>query len=254
MGNDEEMDRLYQHVLKALGAAFDILEKQVEKPRKTPFGKSFVFRYEQRSVHQALIQKLARVISTLHAAYILLLHGFLQEQGALQRMLDEFDEDIIFLSNGTIDGLTDLHKRYLSYFYEEEFKDPDNPGAEHDRPMIPRKKIRAYIARIDEWPLDPSRGIETSKAISKGYSGYVHGASPHIMEMYGGNPPKFHIFGMLNTPREIEHRNDLRNYFFRGILSFILVATVFQNETLTPSLFRLRNWFQKESGMDFHQE
>jgi len=251
MSDDKNMDVLFQQVLSVLETAFLALEGQVEKPQRMSFGKSFVFRYEQKSVNQALVQKLARVVSTLHATRILLLNGFVQEQGALQRMLDEFDEDIIFLSNGAIDDkLTDLHERYLSYFFEEEFNDPDNPVAGHDRPTIPRKKIRAYIARIDEWPLDPSRGIETSKAMSKGYSGYVHAASPHIMEMYGGNPPKFHISGMLNTPKIIEHRKDLRNYFFRGILSFILVATVFQNEPLAQGLFQLRDWFEKESGMN----
>jgi hypothetical protein len=58
---------------------------------------------------------------------------------------------------------------------------------------------------------DPSRRIELYRTISKVYSGFVHGASPHIMEMYGGDPPHFHTKGMLGTPRIEEHADDLWN-------------------------------------------
>ena len=247
------MDDLFQETLKVLEASFAALEGQVEKPRKVLFKHSFRFRYEQKSIHQALVQKLARTVSTLHAARILLLNGFVQEQGALQRMLDEFEEDILFLANGVMSGqLTDLHEKYLSYFYEEEFEDPDNPAiSPHDRAMVPRKKIRAYIAQMEDWSLDSSRSVKSAKALSKAYSGYVHGASPHIMEMYGGNPPRFHISGMLQTPRIEAHRKDLWNYFYRGMLSFILVAMVFQNHELAQKLYQYRDWFEKQSGTNF---
>lgn len=58
-------------------------------------GDSFVFRYEEKTLLQALIQKLARMVSGLHAARLLCDNGFLQEQRALQRMLDEFHEDLV---------------------------------------------------------------------------------------------------------------------------------------------------------------
>jgi hypothetical protein len=247
------MDDLFQNTLKVLEMAFDLLESQVEKPIKVPYKDSFRFRYEQKSIQQALIQKLARTVSGLHAARILLMNGFVQEQGALQRMLDEFHEDICFLSYGLLDGtITELHQKYLSDFYQEEFQDPDNPAFQpHSRGMIPRKKIRAYIARTEGMPLDPSRGIELTRSLSKAYSGYVHGASPHIMEMYGGVPLRFHVCGMLGTPRFDEHRDDLWNYFYRGILSFILVSLSFGNEKLTRELFRYRDLFEKRSGTNF---
>jgi hypothetical protein len=247
------MDNLFQKTLTALKAAFDVLEKHVERPIKVPYKDSFRFRYEQKSIQQALIQKLARTVSGLHAARILLLNGFVQEQGALQRMLDEFQEDICFLSYGLIEGtITELHQRYLSDFYQEEFEDLGNPEFQpHSRGMIPRKKIRAYIAKMEGMPLDPNRGIQLTKSLSKAYSGYVHGASPHIMEMYGGVLPMFHINGMLGTSRFDEHKDDLWNYFYRGILSFILVSLSFDNQELTRELFRYRDWFEKQSGTNF---
>ena len=69
------------------------------------------------------------------------------------------------------------------------------------RPMIPKKKkIRAYIAKIEGNILDPSHSIELSRTISSTYSGYVHGASPQIMDMYGGTPLSFTLRDYL------EHR------------------------------------------------
>ncbi len=249
------MDELFQHTLSVMESAFEILERQVPKPRAMPFKDGFVFRYNEQSIHQALIQKLARVVSGLHAARYLLKKGFAQEQGALQRMLDEFQEDIIFLVYGlTIDEITDLHKKYLSFFYEEEFDMPESPvESSQKRGMIPRKKIRAYIARIEGSKLSPSDGVELSRTISKAYSGFVHGASPHIMDMYGGNPPRFHISGMLGTPKIKEHREDLWNYYYRGILSFILVAKAFGNEKLVRSLFKYRDEFESQSGTNYGQ-
>ncbi len=79
------MEKLIQHTLNVLESAFRILEQQVPKPIQVPFRNSFVFRYKEQSIHQALIQKLARVVSGLHAAKCLLEKGFVQEQGILHR-------------------------------------------------------------------------------------------------------------------------------------------------------------------------
>ena len=247
------MDELFQHTLNVLESAFRTLERQVPKPIKILLSDSFVFRYKEQTMHQALIQKLVRVVSGLHAAKCLLERGFVQEQGILQRMLDECGEDILFLVYGlTNDKITELHKKYLSFFYEEEFDIPESPiKSSQKRGMIPRKKIRAYIARIEGSNLSPSNGVELSRTISKAYSGYVHGASPHIMEMYDGILPGFHISGMLGTPRIKVSRKDLWSHYYRGILSFILVAKAFGDEELLKSLSNYKDEFENKSGTNY---
>ncbi|KKL85806.1 hypothetical protein LCGC14_1951040, partial [marine sediment metagenome] len=202
------MDDHYFQTLSNMESTLRALEKRVPAPKLTDFGGAHVFRYIERSIHQAIIQKLARIISGLHAARILLSYGFVQELGALQRMIDEFQQDVMFLSQGVISGdLTDLHERYLDAFYMEELDKPGDPlASEQKRPMIPRQKILSYLAKLDGSTLDSYRGVETPRTLGKMYSGFVHGASPHIMDMYGGNPPKFHVAGMLGTPRIDEHR------------------------------------------------
>jgi hypothetical protein len=112
------MDALYEQTLRNMKNTLHGLTRRLPPPQKVPMKDSFVFRYVEKTIHQAIVQKLARIVSGLHAARILLESGFIQEQGALQRMLDEFQEDVTFLSYAVIyDDVTDLHRTYLDAFY-----------------------------------------------------------------------------------------------------------------------------------------
>jgi hypothetical protein len=165
-------------------------------------------------------------------------------------MLDEFREDIMFLSLGVVrQEMTDLHRQYLDAFYEEELDNDDPLKPTQRRPMVSRKRIRAYLSRIEGPELDQSTRIEVSRTLSKAYSGFVHGASPQIMEMYGGDPARFHVTGMLGTPREDEYRRDLLNYFYRGILAFGFAALAFGDRALCDRIRQYRDEFDQRSGM-----
>ena len=243
------MNPLYEKTLQYMERTLEGLEKRVPQPIKKPMCDSFVFRYAEQSIHQAIIQKLARLISGLHSAHILLEYGFTQEQAALQRMLDEFSEDVTFLAFAIVSNdITDLHLKYLAYFYEEEFDNPSNPiESKQKRAMVSREKIRAYLSR-NEGTDDPSSSIAARLTIHKGYSGYIHGASPQIMEMYGGNPPRFHVSGMHESPLLEDHRNDLWNYFYRGICVFAISAKVFGDDALFSSISSYADHFATTSG------
>jgi hypothetical protein len=247
------VEKLYDLALQNMETTLHALAGRVPQPKRVPFRNGFVFRYVERTIHQALIQKLARVISGLHAARVLLEQGYVQEQAALQRMLDEFQEDIMFLSFAIIfNDMTDLHSEYLSAFYEEEFDQPESAiESTQKRPMVSRKKNRAYIARSEGAALDPSSGVEVARTLSKAYSGYIHGASPHIMDMYGGNPPCFHVSGMIGTERHDEHRDDLWNYFYRGIIAFAFVVKAFGDEELFDSIRKFKDDFEKRAGKSY---
>lgn len=244
------MDELYDQTLSNMEATHAAWAARVHPPQAVAFGSGFVFRYAERDIDQALVQKLARVISGLHAARLLLAHGFVQEQAALQRMLDEFNEDVLFLAYGVISAdITELHREYLAAFYEEEFDNPNSAlESTQNRPTVSRRKIRAYLARIRAEGLDPSSVVEVMRTVSKTYSGFVHGASPHIMEMYGGTPPRFHVGGMLGTIRADDHREDLWNSFYRSIGSFVFAAKAFGDEALVQSVRGYMRRFAKAAG------
>ncbi len=247
------MDSLYADALKKMLAFFESLANRVEQPKKVQIGDGYTYRYERSSIYEAILQKLARVLTGIQAIYTLNTHGFTQEQAATQRILDELTEDISFLAFSIIfDKRTRLHDEYLEAFYEEECDNPSSMmESSQKRPMVSRKKIRAYINNIDGVD-DPSTGIEASRTIYKGYSGYVHGASPHIMELYYGSPPRFHLQGSKSSPLYRDHVDDLLNHFYRGILAFAFAAKAFGDDDMFNEMHIYSKEFAESSGNAEH--
>lgn len=243
-------------LLQAVGVmerAFRRLECQVPPPEKRPDRHSFVLRYTDQSIEQALIQKLARYISGLHAIDVLLLNGLIQEQAVIQRTLDEIGEDTQFLVLPlTNDVVNPLHEQYLAAFWEEEFDAVTPLKSKQKRNYPPRQKIRAYCSRIGGLA-DPSTANEVGRTISKTYSGYVHASSPQIMDMCGGSPPQFHVQGMNGTPRIGEHTRDAWNYFYRGLLAVTAVAKAFGDSELVKQLYDYIRKFEQATGTEYFE-
>ena len=228
------MDQIYEQTLIFLEQVVNVLAAKVPQPKLVVIGNFRAFRYEEQTIHQAIVQKLARMVSTLAATRLLFNDGFVQEQASLQRILDEISEDIQFLAFGVLEGNhnSELHSQFLDAFYEEEFDAETANKSSQKRQMIPRKKIQAYLARTSFSPFDPSGGQEVLRTVSKFYSGYIHAASPQLMEMYGGEPKRFHMRGMKKTLNYDDYEWDLWNYFHRGICSCALSAKAFGIEVL----------------------
>lgn len=69
------------------------------------------------------MQKLARLLSGLNSVEVLLERGLFQEQGMVQRAVDEIKEDVWFLSLAVIkNDMTSRHTEYLQYFYAEDLR------------------------------------------------------------------------------------------------------------------------------------
>lgn len=230
-------DFVFTSCLGKLETAFRQLESRVPQPIRKPWGTSFVFRFAEQTIHQAIIQKLARSISGLHGLYALLERGLFQELGVLQRAVDEIDEDVWFLSLAVIDNdISARHREFLRYFYAEEFTDPYTPMDSHvSREMVKREKIRAYVNnRLSG--ADAVRGNLAGRVLTKAYSGYVHAASPHIMDMYGGIKPRFDLNGEAKPYRYAEFASAALNCFYRGLLTVTVVAKAFGDEQLAEQM------------------
>ena len=237
----ELMDRTFQ----------DFERSMPNKPDFVQLSFGPAYRFKEKDIYQAMIQKLARTLSSVRAAQLLLRNGFLQEQAILQRTIDETNDDIMFLVYAvTNDSITDLHERFLAAFWEEEIDESGTMiDSEQKRPMIPRKKIHGYLAKIKGLDLDPSTHQEVIRTISKAYSGFVHGASPHIMDLYGGDPPHFHTSGMIGTPRMEEHADDLWNYVYRSFISHIAVGKAIGAKNHVEILTKRLHEIERSVGM-----
>lgn len=248
------MSELYEEALNNMTGWFDILSRQLGAPARVTVNGGCTYRFQEQNVYVAIILKLVRVITGLQAIFHLNRLGLLQEQAVLQRVADELTEDISFLSNSVIfNDFTEVHSRFLEAFFEEEFEEGKTAvESAQKRPMIPRKKIQSYINKNRDSGGDPYSGKEVSRTISKGYSGYVHAAAPHVMELYFGNPPGFHLAGSQSSPLYEDHVDDMLNYFYRGILAVAFSAKAFGNEDVFQEVFVYSKNFAKRSGRANH--
>jgi hypothetical protein len=223
-------------ILQVLESAFRQIETKVPQPVQGHDGR---FRYLEQTIHQAIVQKLVRIISGLHSVEVLLERGLFQEQGIMQRAVDEIEQDIWFLSLAVINNdITSLHTEYLQYFYSEEFTDPDDVvGSRLSRGMVKRDKIRSYVHRSSLSGPELGRANEVGKTLTKAFSGYIHAASPHIMDMFFRN--RFDVSGELKQYRYASHHRDARNVYYRAITAMAVAAKAFGDEPLFTSLHSL---------------
>lgn len=229
--------------LEELDRAVLILSDAVPQPRKVSFADSYAFRHAEKLPRQAIVQKVAKAVTTLRASLLLCNNGFFQEQAMLQRVLDEVQEDILYLSLPLIgnEPYSKSHATFLDAFFLEDFDMKTGKPVDSKRRMVPRQKIRSYIANSIFAAPNPSQQIDNSRFISNLYSSYVHGASFTIMDTYGGSPPRFHTQGMLNTPLESSYRDDSLNYFYRILVAATFASMVCNCKELQD---RLRNFSQ----------
>lgn len=244
------MNEIYDHALQQMEQTVHHLASLVPAPVKVPFRDSFIYRYEEKTLHQAIVQKLARLATGLRAARLLCEHGLVQEQAAIHRIIGEIEEDVEFLAIGYVfDLVGDLHKDFLDYFYLEDMVEENEQLRE--RPMVKRAKIRAWIANSPAGGGNPSDGIAAARRLSRTYSGFVHAASPQVMDMYGGRRPHFYVEGMLGTQIHQDYVHDLRNYFYRGILAFGMAAKAFGEDELMRTIIEFKDEFERAAGMDY---
>ena len=205
-----------------------VFEKMVPPPRKVPFSGSFLMRYEERLPKQALVQKLAHCLSVLRSCDILISSGQVQAVGALQRVLDDANQDVLFLSLGLAEeGWTSKHDKFISEFFAEDGYQGEALGLPASKvSRLSRRQIRAYVANSNPGG-NPSRETETSAKLFSVLSGFVHGSSPNIMDYYDPTLPGFRVSEITGTDR---HRDYLRanfNYHFRTFCSFMIALSVF---------------------------
>jgi hypothetical protein len=235
------MNQIFNTVVSNIANTFSELSSTLPPPVSRKHGDGYVYRFSRQGFEEAIVLKLARSVTLLQSGKLLLDHGFLQEVGAIQRSLDEVDGDILFLCGPLIFGVKEpAHAQYLHEFFSEEFDKPEDPlGSTQRRHRVRRSKIRAYNARVYGGGVAVERAIRVFETIDNAYSGFVHAASVHTMDMYYGDPPTFHIYGMKGTSRHRDSENDFKNYIYRSLTSTACAAKAFGREPLFQLLYAL---------------
>ncbi len=245
-----DIDKYLENSLSKLEGLYHEMDSKIEAPVLVDVGGYARFRYQNVSESLACFLKGVKTVSSLNAALVLLRAGYTQEIGALCRMIDDYCNEIFFLlipKDG--DSFSKDQIQFLTDFFQEEFDKPSDPlGSTQKRVNVPVRKIHATFGKIAKSELNPSDAQELLRTTHQAFSGYVHGAYPHIMEMYGGNPTHFHMAGMLGTPRVDEWRVQLIGYVYRAIMVSVFVARKLGLNDIEEKVRELLEKYEEETG------
>lgn len=244
----------YKVTLENLRFALDRLTKAVPPAELVEISEKLPgWRFKEQLPEQAVVVKLARLLSALQAAKILLDSGLVLDVGASKRIFDEMVEDVLFvLGSLGLEGTTSQHERFLKEFWQEEFDVLETAKLTNlDRDRLPRKKIRTFNSKLKGVNIDSEARKNVQEVLGKTYSGYVHGSAAHTMEIYGGENPRFNVFEMKFTPPWNTQAEDLKHYFHRAVCIFGIVAGAFSDQLLLGKLLILRTQLEKAWAMKF---
>ena len=236
------MNRNYETIAAELDGWTQLLTYVVPLPTKLTSGKKYRFTYVEKSREQAILLRMTRIVSTLHAMHLLNSRGYFQEQAALQRMHDEYTEDVEFLAQcAKVNGqVTDLEKQYLAGFFDDQLTwEWDSSKKLKGRNMPNRDKIRNFLVKSLEGQVNQSIAINAGAAVSHGYSAFVHGYAAPTMEMYVPDPPHFRTSGMLGSSAQIDHDRDLQNYVLRTVQAFVMASATLNVKEVFDSSFSI---------------
>jgi hypothetical protein len=243
------MEALYSDAIVWMRLQLSVLEGRVPRPKATVVDGHVAYRHVEKTVHQAIIQKLARMTSGLQASSLLLNAGFLQESAALARMVDEYEKDLTFLAlASTEQPAPNILQNYLAAFFAEEQSHVSFRQGQRvkGRPLVSRKDIANHIA--SKTVGDPFTSSNTSLALSNTFSGYVHAASPHIMEMYDPTKISFEVGPTPDHPLLAHYHHNQWNYYYRGILAFGFASYAFDEPRVREAVNKFKPEFEHRSG------
>ena len=142
----------------------------------------------------------------------------------------------------------------LATFIDAYFK--DSRRSESLKPDSPAKLSQKYVneligSQLDKFnPLDPTDPDWKSAAERHWHvdwvsSNYVHGRYPEAMDLYGGTPGRFHLFGMKGTPKDSENIQMLDAFITTASRCFIGLAQGLQLREVLAQDPMLTEWYRR---------
>lgn len=219
------------------------------------------FRHQQNDDLLMSFLKCMRNESLLRSGFLLLNRGFYQEVGIICRCVTEGVEDVFFLAEplGENGAMSSAQRLLVEEFFQEEFDDAANPiRSQQKRQRVPRDQVLAGIARMKSNPLNPSDAKAVTRMLHHGFSGYVHGAYIHIMELFSapagadGNPDpargRFHVAGRVGGQQLDGMAGAFASRVFQSALGAGMVARRVGNKEVDAQLAGLVTWLSELTG------
>lgn len=254
MASTKDLGPILEDALSRFQRCVTVLTRRLDPPQIVQRSGYPVLRHERQDSVLAAVLKCVRLVSCFNASLVLLREGFVQEVGACLRIADELTDDVWFLSVSLGEGgqPSDEQRMFLEEFFQEEFSDPRDPVATSaKRHRISRRRIRSALARLEADGGGAGRSQVLGRTIYNAYSGFVHGAYTHIMELcsidlHGLAPPHYQMRGVPD--RVPEFQDALVHYVYRAIVAAVAAAKVSGDLGTSEHLIELAKGFAAQTG------
>ncbi len=210
------------------------------------------FRYSKPDFRHFCLLRSCRIVSALSGSIELARCGYPQEIGVLCRVVQESSSQInAVMAQITTDGrvsgkLAEFIDAYFQDVHRSESSAPDSPA------KLSQKYVNELIgSRLDQFnslePTDPNwkSAAERYWHVDWVFSNYVHGRYPEAMDLYGGTPGRFHLFGMKGTPKDMENIQALDAFITTASRCFIGLAQGLQLREVLAKDTMLTEWYRK---------
>jgi hypothetical protein len=209
MAFDDEIERLRTRVAP-LAKFLHTVSQTLEKPNLSSLPEHLGFRYKNPQLIQFCLLRGVRIVSALNASIELARGGYSQEIGVSLRTMIEYASQIDFMLASLDEGgkLSTKAARFLEDFFAD-----DRRPADGKRFRLPQKDVHDIVGkRLDDAATAAGKDVKHRKAatdllsnIYLVFSNYIHGRYPESMDLYGGRPGLFHMYGMSRTPKDAEN-------------------------------------------------
>lgn len=238
-----------QDALEDIELAVHSLSNLVGKPRLQGEKGREWWQYEEQSIDAAVLCKAVRIASGLNAAHALLNAGFVAESGVLFRTVDDFVDEITFLTEAAeASEPSAAHEKFLTSFFAERILTREEWLEQERRDgYLPKKKIRASQARQLSKD-NPDYVRKVTSVIDSTLDAFVHGHYPTAMELYDGRVLRFSLRGMPGTPNLDAMRRHLAHYLYRALAVLGVYASIRGMSDLAQSTKRAAERYVSRSG------
>ncbi len=228
-------------IFKELTEALATIVASLPIPQTTPTITGYLsYRYIEKTTEQAIALKLVRLFSALLSCNALINLGMVLDAAAMFRLLDETGSDIMFLAGPKLYSIAPepRHAKFLKEFFQEEFDHADPLESTQSRDRVSRRDIRAYIARTYVVPgFAVSDVVKVTETIDSIFSGYIHGAAVHIMDVFDGSNFRIPV-GPRDRPKSAL-QSQYWQYLHRAIMSFETASLALGFDSLNSKLHEL---------------
>ena len=255
LGWNGKPEAAFQEILEHFDKTIEELLSMRFGPEEVELGSVVVHRFRERDAPNAIVLKLALLVSNLRAGRLLIDHGFAYEWAMVRRLLYETIQDVMFLlAEDWTDGKGNLHRRFLSAFYAE---DLDEEGRLNEKGVgaPSRQEIRSFLETVEEETVggraQDGRGLGMAmKALHRFGSGHVHGRAASIMRLYDDEAGALHTNGMDDREYLDGELRSLWVICFLTILCFAATRARTWGREYLDDAMKVAEKFSEIAGLD----